>query len=147
MAAVEAAILLPVLLMLALGAIEIGIAMRAATIMQSAVREAGRLVNTDWSELVGDQDDPNTKLERDLRNYVTASGLPGSALVISITHAGADGGQTFDLADPDNELQHVKISLSLPHESISVFPNRYLRGSSIGAHLVMRAGLSGGLSN
>ena len=146
-AAVEAALLLPVMIILVLGTIEMGIAMRAATVMQSAVREAGRLVNTDWTKLVDEQDDPNAKLERDLRNYVTASGLPGNALTVSVTHAGENDGQPFDLTDPNNELQPVKITLSVPHETISLFPNRYLGGKNIRASLVMRAGVGGNLSN
>lgn len=147
-AALEAAIITPVLLILVLGTIEMGTALRASTIMQSAVREAGRLVNMDWQSVVGDGDTPNAKVERDLRNFVTASGLPGSALTISITHAdGPNTGQAFDIADENNELELVKIQLSLSYTQISLFPNRYMGGTDITARLIMRAGMGGGISN
>ncbi|MGB4708981.1 MAG: TadE family protein [Fuerstiella sp.] len=146
-AAVEAAVVLPMMLILVLGTIEMGTALRASTIMQSSVREAGRITNMRWSEIVGEGDTPNAKLERDLRNFVTASGLPGNDLVVSIIHAdGGSAGQAFDISDEANELKMVKIKLELPYSSISLFPVRYMGGKSVSASLVMRAGMAGGLS-
>ena len=78
-AVVEAAVVLPMMLILVLGTIEMGSALRASTIMQSSVREAGRLANMNWSDVVESGDTPNAKIERDIRNYVTASGLPGGS--------------------------------------------------------------------
>ncbi|MEZ6132571.1 MAG: pilus assembly protein [Planctomycetaceae bacterium] len=147
-AAVEAAVIMPVLILLVMGTIEIGTALRASTIMQSATREAGRLVNTDWRDLVGSGDSPNAKLERDLRNFVTASGLPGNQLVITVTHAEGDNvGQPFDLLDGDNQLQLINITMTLNYAHISLFPNRYMGGANVTASLIMRAGMGGGLSN
>ena len=147
-AAVEAAVVLPMFLILTLGTIEMGTALRASTIMQSATREAGRLVSMKWGNLVEPGDSPNAKVERDLRNFVTASGLPGSALVITITHAdGNKQGQTFDISDEDNDLELVEIKMELPYSSISLFPTRYMGGKSVAATLTMSAGLSGGFSN
>jgi len=146
-AAVEAAVVMPVLLLLVLGTIELGTALRASTIMQSSVREAGRLVNTDWRAIVQDGDDPNSKVERDLRNFVTASGLPGQELAVTMTYAtGNSAGQTVDLTAPDIELELIKIELVLPYEHISLFPNRYMGGANITTSLVMRVGIGGGIS-
>lgn len=142
-AAVEAAVVLPVMLILTLGTIEMGTALRASTIMQSAVREAGRLVSMDWSDHVGSGDTPNAKVERDLRNFVTASGLPGSALTISIVQAENPGmGQPFDIADEANDLRLVRIEVTLPYSSISLFPTRIMDGRDIKAKLVLRAGMA-----
>jgi len=147
-AAVEAAVIMPVLILLVMGTIEIGTALRAGTIMQSATREAGRLVNTDWRDLVGPGDTPNVKLERDLRNFVTASGLPGDQLVITVTHAeGAKAGQAFDLLDSDNQLELINITMTLGYANVSLFPNRYMGDADMTATLIMRAGMGGGLSN
>ena len=146
-AALEAAVVMPMMLILVLGTIEMGTALRASTIMQSAVREAGRLANMNWSQVVEAGDTPNAKIERDLRNFVTASGLPGSSLSVSITHAeGANSGQTFDIADEDNELELMDITVALPYSSISLFPTRHMAGQSVSASLVMRAGMGSGLS-
>lgn len=158
-AAVEAAVVTPVLLVLVLGTIEMGSALRASTIMQSAVREAGRLAAMDWERVLEDGDTPNEKVERDLRNYLIASGISPYAtdsatgddvdvLDFSIVHAeGPNEGQPFDLSDPDNELKLAKIEVSLPYSQISVFPVRYMGGTNLSARLVLRAGQGGGLSN
>ncbi len=148
-AAVECAIILPVMLFLVLGLIELGTALRAATILDSAVREAGRLATMDWRYVVDSSDTPNEKVERDLRNFVTASGLPGDDLIVSIEFAEGDAaGTPFDISDENNELELMLIELQLPYSSVSLFPTNYLDGVTIRAGLVLRAGInSGGLTN
>jgi Flp pilus assembly protein TadG len=144
-AVLEAAITLPLMLLLVLGTLEVGTGLRASTILSSACREAGRMVALDWRYIVEDGQTPNQKLEQDLRNLVTANGLPGDDLTVSVVHAeGASAGQTFDLADPDNDLQLVRIRVTLPYSSVSLFPVNYLNGSSIQASLVLRATFTGG---
>lgn len=148
-AVTECAVMLPVLLIVVLGVLEIGTALRASTILQSACRESGRLVCMDWRYVVSNGQTPNAKVEQDLRNFITASGLDGAAATVSLTYAeGGNLGQPFDLSDENNDLEFVKIEITLPYESVSVFPLRYLEGSSLVASVVMRATMSGGsLSN
>lgn len=144
-AAVECAIMLPIMMVLVLGLIEMGTALRASTIMQSSVREAGRLASIDWRYVVEDGETPNTKVEQDIRNFVTASGLPGADLVVSIEHAEGDSaGTEFDISDSDNELKLVLIEIRLPYASISLFPTQYMGGKELRAGLVSRAGIAGG---
>ncbi len=144
-AAVECAIVMPLMLVLVLGLIELGIALRASTIMQSAVREAGRLGSMDWRYVVMDGESPNEKIERDIRNFVTASGLPGEDLVVSIEYAEGDHeGSSFDISNDDNELQLMLIEVELPYASISLFPIKYMGGTNIRAAVVSRAGIAGG---
>ena len=144
-AAVECAVVLPLFLTLLLGSVEIGTALRATTIMQSAVREAGRLASMDWRYVVEDGDTPNDKVERDIRNFVTASGLPGDDLVISIEFGEGDSeGQDFDISDPDNNLELMLIEVELPYSSISLFPVRHMSGTSVRAGVYSRCGIAGG---
>lgn len=146
-AALEAAVVMPVMIILVLGTIEMGTALRAGTIMQSAVREAGRLANMKWSDHVEQGDTPNAKVERDLRNFVTASGLPGNQLTITITHAdGENQGQPFDISDSDNDLEMMTIRLTLAYSEISLFPTHYMDGKDVSASLTLRAGMGSGLS-
>lgn len=149
-AALEAAVVMPVMIILVLGTIEMGTALRAGTIMQSAVREAGRLANMKWSDMIDQGDTPNAKVERDIRNFVTASGLPGSdtEFTVEITHAnGPNVGQPFDIADSDNDLQMMQIKLTLPYSKISLFPTKYMAGKNVSASLALRSGMGSGLSN
>ncbi|MCH2210330.1 MAG: pilus assembly protein [Fuerstiella sp.] len=144
-ATVECAIILPMMLVLVLGLIELGTALRATTIMQSAVREAGRLASMDWRYVVEDGDTPNDKVEQDIRNLVTASGLPGEDLIVNIEYAEGDSeGSAFDISNPNNELELMLIEVELPYASISLFPVRYLGGTNLRAGVVSRAGIAGG---
>ena len=144
-AAVECAIMLPIMMVLVLGLIEMGTALRASTIMQSSVREAGRLASMDWRYVVEDGETPNLKVEQDIRNFVTASGLPGEDLVVSIEHAEGDSaGTEFDISDSDNQLKLILIEITLPYSSISLFPTQYMGGRNLRAGLVSRAGIVGG---
>ena len=149
-AALEAAVVMPVMIILVLGTIEMGTALRAGTIMQSAVREAGRLANMKWSDMVAQGDTPNAKVERDIRNFVTASGLPGNdpEFTVDITFAeGGNAGQPFDIADSNNDLELMNIKLTLPYSKISLFPTRYMSGKNVSASLTLRSGMGSGLSN
>ena len=148
-AMMECAVTLPVLLVLVLGILEIGSALRASTILQSACRESGRLTAMDWRYIVHDNQTPNQKVAQDLKNFVTAAGLKGNDSTVTITHAdGASVGQTFDLADPNNDLQFVRLQVTLPYSSVSLFPMTYLAGKTLKASIVMRATTRGGsLSN
>lgn len=144
-AAVECAVVLPVLMLMVLGTIELGTALRAQTILQSAVREAGRLASMDWRYVVAENETPNEKVVRDIRNFVSASGLPGEDLTISIEHAEGDNkGQEFDISDQDNDLELLLIEIELPYSSISLYPTHYMGGRNVRASIVMRAGLGGG---
>ena len=144
-AMMECAITLPVLLILVLGILEIGTALRVSTILQSACRESATLVSVDWRYIVAEGQTPNEKLEQDLRNLVTASGLPGDDLIVNLVHA--DGGtfnDVFDLSDRGNDLQLIRIEIQLPYSSVSLFPERYLSGKTLKAFVVMRAAINGG---
>lgn len=144
-AAVECAMMLPIMMVLVLGLIEMGTALRASTIMQSSVREAGRLASMDWRYVVEDGETPNRKVEQDIRNFVTASGLPGEDLVVSIEHAEGDSaGTEFDISDSDNQLKLILIEITMPYSSISLFPTEYMGGRDLRAGLVSRAGIAGG---
>ena len=148
-AMMECALTLPVLMILVLGILEVGSGLRASTILQSACRESGRLTAMDWRYIVHEGQTPNQKVSQDLKNFVTAAGLRGNASTVTITHAdGENAGQTFDLSDPNNDLEFVRVEVTLPYASVSVFPLTYLAGKTLKASVVMRATTKGGsLSN
>jgi hypothetical protein len=144
-AMVECALILPVFMMLVLGVLEIGSALRASTILQSACRESGRLASMDWRYIVSPGQTANQKIEADLRNFITASGLPGDDLTVNLVYAdGANEGQTFDLSDEDNDLQMLKIEVLLPYSSVSLFPVRFMGNKNLKAFVIMRAAMTGG---
>lgn len=139
-ALVEFAIVCPVFLTLVIGLLEAGQALRAANTMAAAVREGGRLAAMDWNDFVPEGFTPNSKVISDVRNFLTASGLPGSEAVIQITSAeGNDMGEEFDLTDPSNNYRLFKISIEIAYEEISTFPSTFMHGQTLTSELTFRA--------
>lgn len=139
-ALVEFAVVLPVILTLIFGTIEIGRSMQASTILNAAVREGGRLASMDFAENVGDGETANAKVERDIKNFISASGLPGHHATVTITKVGAGvDGQLFNLEDSSNNLQMFRISVTLKQSHVSIMPLAYLQGKDLGARAVFRA--------
>lgn len=142
-ALVEFAVVCPILLMLVLGTIELGTAMRASMILNSAVREGGRLASMDFTDTLSANETANQKVAKDIQNFITASGLDGSKVVVSLKHVeGASEGQTFDLEDDGNNLELFRVHADLEYKWISLFPVNYMQGKTIKASGVFRAARS-----
>jgi Flp pilus assembly protein TadG len=140
-AAVEFAVMVPLFLMLVMGTWEMGSALTAGTKMAAAVREGGRLASMDYEESLGSGQTANQKVEQDIKNFLTASSIPGDVVTVTITHAdGPTAGQTFNLQDPANYLKLFRITATVEYEDISSFPMDYMAGESVEASLVFRMG-------
>jgi Flp pilus assembly protein TadG len=145
-ALVEFAMILPVFLTLMLGIFEMGKAIEVTNLMSSAVREGGRLAAMEWEEVLPANTTANQKVIGDIKNFLAASGIPSSAVTVSITSAeGNDEGQTFDLNAPANKLRLFRITASVPFSAVSTFPANFMNERTIAASLVFRTG--GSLTN
>jgi hypothetical protein len=140
-ALVEFAILSPLFLTLTLGIIEGGEALETSNIMSSAVREGGRLASMDWEGMIPQGMTTNEKVIQDIRNFMSAAGLPADEVTIEITSAeDEDFGSPFDLSATSNRLRLFQITASVPYDSISTFPVNFMEGHTITAKLSLRAG-------
>lgn len=140
-AAVEFAVLVPLFLMLVMGTWEMGTALTAGTKMSAAVREGGRLASMDYTDTLNPGETINDKVVTDIKNFLTASGIPGDQVTVSITYAdGENVGAEFDLGDNGNYLKLFKITALVDYEDISTFPLEYMAGQQIEAKLVFRLG-------
>ncbi|REJ84440.1 MAG: pilus assembly protein [Planctomycetota bacterium] len=140
-AAVEFAVMMPLFLMLVLGTWEMGTALTAGTKMAAAVREGGRLASMDFEKSLAPGQTANEKVEADIKNFLTASGIPGDNVTVSITHAdGASAGSPFDLQDPDNYLELFRITVSTDYESVGSFPLEYMAGQTLEESMIFRMG-------
>jgi len=140
-AAVEFAVLVPLFLMLVMGTWEMGTALTAGTKMAAAIREGGRLASMDFQDTLGEDETINDKVMKDIRNFLTASGIPGDKVEITITHSdGENAGVDFDLADGANYLELFTIRALVNYEDISTFPLDYMAGQQVEAKLVFRKG-------
>lgn len=128
-AAVELAVISPLFVLLILGAVQSGINLDMQTKMQAAVRQAGRLASMDYSKRVQANQTGNQKVIQDIKNVLTAEGLPGNAATVTITHAeGDNAGSTFDLSSSANDLKYFKITVEIPYSALNstgLLPNTF----------------------
>jgi Flp pilus assembly protein TadG len=141
-AAVEFALVAPLFIVLVMGSIQAGFNFDHTNKMYSVVRQAGRLaaLDTDGERPLPGQS-MNNKIIADIKNTLTANGLPGSQATVTIGHAeGASAGSTFDLSDPANDYKYYRISVSLPYSAINennLLPNTL---TTLSASVVFRKG-------
>jgi hypothetical protein len=139
-ATVEFAILIPLFLMLVLGMTEMGHAFQVSADLTAAVREGGRMASMDLSKVTPSTMTLNQKVIKDMRNFLTASGIPGDDVTLTITHASTEA--VFDLGDEDNYLKSFRISASIPYAKVSRLPADYMNGRTIRFSAVYRLGRS-----
>jgi Flp pilus assembly protein TadG len=136
-AAVELAFVLPLFVGLALGIVEIGRGFEVSQVLSAAIREGARFAAMDTSGMLLDGQDANAKVTADIRNFLTASGLPGESLTIEIVHAD-DPTAPFDLGDPANQQEEFRINVSLPFSEVSLLPPFFLKNQSLATYIVFR---------
>jgi Flp pilus assembly protein TadG len=140
-AAVEFALLAPVLVAMVMGSIQAGYNFDNSEKMFSAIRQSGRLATLECTAPVQSGQTLNQKIIQDVQNSLTADGLPGSQMTVTITHAdGGSAGSTFDLSDPNNSLQYFKISVSVPYSALNTGNFLPSSSNSMSASVVFRCG-------
>jgi Flp pilus assembly protein TadG len=105
-AAVEAALLLPVALILLLGTWEVGRMIEVEQILNNAAREGGRAASSGQ--------DTNSQVQQTVLNYLQNAGLPSTSATVTVsnlTHAGTD----CTLA---TELDQLQVKVSLPFTAV-----------------------------
>lgn len=143
--AVEFAVLAPVLLVLALGFIEIGRAFEVQQIMVAAAREGARFGSMDKEGIVSPGSSSLAKIEEDIRNFLTAAGVPGDEVSIDVYEMD-NPGTPFDFDDPDNNFKLFQVDLDLPFSEVTILPPWFFSGYTMHAQVVFRnarASLSG----
>lgn len=121
----------PVLVIFLLGMSEASRLMDIQNRLSSAARQGARLAAMDRAGVVPDGSTTNTKIEDDIRNFLTASGLPGDSVTVKIAATPSDLSTlpevhdvdlsqltTFDLDNPDNALAMFQIVLEMPYSAL-----------------------------
>lgn len=136
-AAVEFAIIAPVFVTIALGVSEASRLLDAQNQLAVAVREGARLAAMDRTGLLQEGQTTNSKITSDIRNYLTANGLPGELADIYIVEP-ADHTTLFDLDDPANELELFEVRLELPYSALTNVGGSSTSDWSLSAKIVFR---------
>lgn len=112
-ATVEFAVLSPIFLALVMTAAQSAFNIDTAHSLYAAIRQAGRLATVDTREFRQQGQTANQKVISDIKNQLTAEGLPGNQMTVTITEA--DSSTEFDLSNPDNALRLFRISIEVPY--------------------------------
>jgi Flp pilus assembly protein TadG len=110
--AVEFALIAPILMVILVGLVEVSRLYYMKNLMSIAVRDAARLASMDREGILEDGASTNDKVELDLRNFLTAMGLPGHQADVNICHPGTS--ESFDLDAPDNATELFEVNVSVP---------------------------------
>jgi Flp pilus assembly protein TadG len=144
--AVEFAFVMPFFFVLLFGIIEAGRAIEVAHILITAAREGARLGSMEKEDVLGDDQSAAEKIEQDIRNFLTASGIPGDAATIEITTVPDTAGGSavpFSFEDPENDLAMYQITVSIPFSAVTYCPpplQKYLTNQDLTRVVVFRNG-------
>ncbi|MDZ4684348.1 MAG: TadE family protein [Planctomycetaceae bacterium] len=116
-AAVECAVVMPVLVALVMGLIQSGFSVDATHKLYASIRQAGRLASMDYKDLLQPGQTGNQKVIQDIKNTLAAEGLPVDQLTVTITHA--ETGGAFNLDDAANNLELFKIHVEVPFATVA----------------------------
>jgi Flp pilus assembly protein TadG len=124
-AAVEFALIAPLLFLLMLGMVELGRAVMVMQIVTNAAREGARFAVID-----GPASSPTTAavVQNYVATYLTSAGLPSSAATI--------------LVDPEpssaTDGTQVTVTVSIPYSAVSWIPaTRFMTGRTLSARVIM----------
>jgi len=105
-AAVEAALLLPLALMLMLGTWELGRLIQVSQVLENAAREGGRAASTGQNT--------NSQVQQTVLNYLQNAGLPSTSATVTITDLTTPGTDCSEAT----ELDQLQIKVTLPFTAV-----------------------------
>jgi Flp pilus assembly protein TadG len=117
-AAVEAALLLPVALILMLGVWEVGRMVEVTQILNNAVREGGRSASTGQNT--------NSQVQQTVLNYLQNAGLPSASATVTVN----------DLTIPNTdataaaEFDQLQVQVSIPFTAVRWSATKLVTNSS-----------------
>jgi Flp pilus assembly protein TadG len=133
-AAVEFAVVAPVLVAIMMGLLQSGRGYEAKNLLDGAAREGARFAAMDRSKMANTGQTTNQKLINDVKNFLATDGIPKNDVTVTIKDADIPT-KDFNLDDPANDLKLFQVNVSVKYSDVSfttVSPNHdYSLTSSI----------------
>lgn len=137
--AVEFAIVAPLLLGVVVGLTEVARVYTIQNTLETAAREGARFASLDRTGMLQEGASANSKLEADVKGNLAAAGLDPDKIAVSVVSAD-DPGQTFDLDDPENDLELFQVRIEVPYSEVSYSPVSDDNDYALSAALTFRNG-------
>jgi Flp pilus assembly protein TadG len=136
--AVEFACVAPLLLAIIVGLMQLSRVYSVQNSLEAAAREGARLAGLDRSGMLLQNQTTNQKVASDVKNYLASNGINPNSVTVSVVKDGTT--QTFDLDDPNNELQLFQVKVSVPYSKISYSPVQSQNDYNLSAGVTFRNG-------
>jgi Flp pilus assembly protein TadG len=117
-AAVEAAVVLPVILMLMLGTWEVGRMVEVTQILNNAAREGGRCASTGQNTSI--------QVKQTVLNYLQNAGLPSNLATVTVNDLTSPGTD----CTAATELDQLQVQISLPFTAVRWSAGKLVTNSS-----------------
>lgn len=117
-AAVEFAVVAPVLLTIMFAMIQLNRSYEAQNLLETAAREGARFASMNRDGMLTDGQTANGKLAKDVKTFLESNGLPREGITVEVKDAD-DPSLDFDIADPDNDLRLFEVRVSVDYSDIS----------------------------
>jgi len=140
-AAVEFAVVVPLLLSIVAGLIEMSRTYDVQNMLETAAREGGRFASIDRTDMLGPGQSANQKVIQDTKNLLASSGIPAADIQVRIRDA-ANPDLDFDLSNPANDLRLFQVQIDVPYSSVSYTPVDPLNDYSMSAAVTFRNGIA-----
>lgn len=140
-AAVEFAIVAPVLVSILVGMISLARAFETQNLLEGAAREGARFASIDRDGLLANGQTSNQKLIQDVKNFLSTNGIPKDKITVQVkdhTNPTAD----FNLDDPANDLKLFEVKVSVNFSEVSLQPVPSNNDYALNAKMVFRNGRS-----
>jgi len=120
-AAVEFAIIAPILVTIVLGMIELGRAFEMQNLLEVAAREGARFASMDRDGMLDPGESATDKLINDVKNFLASNGIPRDDINVAVKdHENPE--QDFDIDEPSNDLKLFEVQISVNWSSMSTMP-------------------------
>jgi Flp pilus assembly protein TadG len=120
-AAVEFAIVAPILVTIVFGMIQLGRAFEMQTLLDVAAREGARFASIDRTGMTSGGQTGNQKLIQDVKNFLASNGVPKDQINVTVK-SHSDPTSDFNIDDPANDLQLFDVNVSVPFSAVSLQP-------------------------
>jgi Flp pilus assembly protein TadG len=117
-AAVEFAVVAPILVTIMMGLIQSGRGYEAKNLLAGAAREGARYAAMDRSKMVSTGQTTNQKLINDVKNFLSTDGIPKQDITVTVKDANNPTAD-FNLDDPKNDLKLFQVNVSVKYSDVS----------------------------
>jgi Flp pilus assembly protein TadG len=118
-AAVEFAVVAPVLVAIMMGLIQSGRGYEAKNLLEGAAREGARFATMDRSSLPKTGQTANQKLINDVKNFLATNGISKQDITVTVKDA-ITPTKDFNLDDPNNDFKLFSVNVSVKYSDVSL---------------------------